>query len=987
MPTQKEKIVLLKYSKKGDPRGRHIVLIVPFEDAFTTHSIVRTEVLPAGTRALVEKDKKTGNSHFLFNADKYLDRLLLCFPSAELSPGIVEYLGRQEAKRLAALPMPDYEFKGFKGKFWGDFQAQGAHAIASGSIDLLNDGVGLGKQQPVSEPVLTPDGWRRIGDLRVGDAVIGSNGKSTTVTGVFPQECQETYEVTMNDGSSARCGPEHLWLVRPSSGTKWRTATTRQIIDGEVLETQGDGANSSRTYRWKASVKKANGWLNLSIPVVEPVIFGPNSDDLLIDPYTLGVFLGDGNYTQRRASISTDRWIIDKLSWVGRIGDCRSDKISELYLDLNARADLSTLGLKGLYSHQKFVPQEYLFASVDDRLSLLQGLMDTDGSPIKDGGSEFSTTSLALAEAVCTLTQSLGGVARWNKDGRRTWYGYKGERRQGRTSWRVNIKLPATMCPFTLPRKADKFVAPSKYPPSRVIANIERVADEQSVCISVSADDQLYVTKDFIVTHNTFQTIAAMCKMRSDAMKKGQKRYRTLIVCPNNVKYTWQRVVHEQTDLKCAVIDTGVLNFAQRQMVFDDDSNDVVVVNAEGMRARPIHVGNSSRRPIEGWSFTNPGIFVNERVGVTDWLNTELDDDVRRVWDFAVIDEHHTFKTPDAYLTRGLFQLRQKRFLGLSGTPVLNRPEEIWTMLHKLYPKTFQSYDKFESVLAVRVDGKKIGYNPDAMAELRSFLQDKTLRRRKEQIRNDLPNVIDIVEKVTMQDEQRELYEKVKNELLLVLDDGTQHQIMGVLPQITRLKQAAFSPELYGGSAKSAKIDRLKEIVKELVDSGEKALIFSQWSKATNIIRRELAEYHPAYITGEVTSLKQREAEMHRFNNDPSCQVLIGTIRANREGVNLGAASYVIFTDLDWVPAGKDQAVGRSAAGGLRGVNLSGKDAHVHVIEIQAEDTCEEWIQQLLESKRSISNRMIERDAGKQINKIEVEDIVSMLRKENLRKT
>lgn len=986
MPTQKEATVLLKYSKKGDPRGRHLVLVVPFEDAFATHSIVMTEVLPAGTRALIEKDQATGDSHFLFNADKYLDRLLLCFPAAELSPGIVEYLGRQEAKRLAALPMPDYEFKGFKGKFWGDFQAQGAHAIASGSIDLLNDGVGLGKQQPVSELVLTPTGWVPIGDLKEGDSVIGSNGRSTLVTGVFPQECRTVYEVTMSDGSSTRCGPEHLWLVRPSSSSKWRTVTTKQMIDGEVLDTNGSGVNSGRAYQWRASIKKNNGWLNLAVPMVEPVHYEAKTDRLPVDPYTLGVFLGDGNYTQSQASISTDQWIIDRLSWGGAASKAKSPKISVFRLDRAAKRGLEDLGLKGCYSYQKFVPESYMLASVNERLALLQGLMDTDGSPMKDGGSEFSTTSLRLAEDVTALAQSLGGTARWNREGRHTWYSIKGEKKMGRRSWRVNVKLPVGMCPFALPRKADRFVPPAKYPPCRMIADIKRVDDEKSVCISVAAEDQLYVTKDFIVTHNTFQTIAAMCKMRSDAMKKGQKRYRTLIVCPNNVKYTWQRVVHEQTDLKCAVIDTGVLNFAQRQMVFDDDSNDVVVVNAEGMRARPIHVGNSSRRPIEGWSFTNPGIFVNERVGVTDWLNTELDDDVRRVWDFAVIDEHHTFKTPDAYLTRGLFQLRQKRFLGLSGTPVLNRPEEIWTMLHKLYPKTFQSYDKFESVLAVRVDGKKIGYNPDAMAELRSFLQDKTLRRRKEQIRNDLPNVIDIVEKVTMQDEQRELYEKVKNELLLVLDDGTQHQIMGVLPQITRLKQAAFSPELYGGSAKSAKIDRLKEIVKELVDSGEKALIFSQWSKATNIIRRELAEYHPAYITGEVTSLKQREAEMHRFNNDPSCQVLIGTIRANREGVNLGAASYVIFTDLDWVPAGKDQAVGRSAAGGLRGVNLSGKDAHVHVIEIQAEDTCEEWIQQLLESKRSISNRMIERDAGKQINKIEVEDIVSMLRKENLRK-
>jgi SNF2 family DNA or RNA helicase len=193
---------------------------------------------------------------------------------------------------------------------------------------------------------------------------------------------------------------------------------------------------------------------------------------------------------------------------------------------------------------------------------------------------------------------------------------------------------------------------------------------------------------------------------------------------------------------------------------------------------------------------------------------------------------------------------------------------------------------------------------------------------------------------------------------------------------ITRLKQACFSPELFGGTPTSAKIEELKEIVEQLVANGEKAIIFTQWKAAARIIQRELAEYESAYVDGTV-SLAKREPQYKRFNEDDNCKLYIGTIDANREGINLGAATYVIFTDKGWVPGNNEQAIGRSAAGGLRGVAANVE--HVHIIELMAHDTFEERIEAVLTRKQNLSNRLVERDAGADFERVTLRDILSII--------
>ena len=349
---------------------------------------------------------------------------------------------------------------------------------------LVGNSTGTGKQQPVTEPVLTPSGWTTMGQLRPGDLVVSQNGRPTEVLSVHPQTERRTYKVTFSDKSWTLAGPDHLW----TAGTK---SMLHQGYPMKVVTTM-DMANSLHR-QW-------------SIPMTEPVEFDPQ-DTLPCDPYLLGIVLGDGQINKYGAStICTDLEIISNLG----LPLVRPHETSPYTGYANVPHSLLGEALPPLSrSWEKSIPLSFMRGSSKDRLALLQGLLDSDGSPMCTGGVEFSSTSYELAEQVVELTQSLGGVARRGKP-RRTWYTHNGERRQGRESYRINVKLPPQFIPFRLTRKLDKFVPPTKYLPKRVVRSIERVEDQESVCIRVSAEDSLYLTRNYIVTHNTLSALLTL---------------------------------------------------------------------------------------------------------------------------------------------------------------------------------------------------------------------------------------------------------------------------------------------------------------------------------------------------------------------------------------------------------------------------------------------------------------------------------------------
>lgn len=425
----------------------------------------------------------------------------------------------------------------------------------------------------------------------------------------------------------------------------------------------------------------------------------------------------------------------------------------------------------------------------------------------------------------------------------------------------------------------------------------------------------------------TLQGLAVQC---------GLELAPTLIICPNSAKWVWEYHIEEYTELTHVLIDG---NAQQRRAQIEKQAH-TYIINFEALRLHP-----------------------------------ELAD---YQWAFCIVDEFHRMKNPTAKVTQAFQQLSYDRLLPMSGTPIINRPEESWVILNSIWPDRYPSYYTFCHNLLLRAGqrGITVGYHPKRMRNLRSFIQKNSIRRRKEQVIDELPQEINLVREFELYPEQRKLYKEILKEGKLRMASGEIKQIRDFRSLHLRLRQACFSPELYGGPPKSRKVEEIKDLARELVDNNEKAIIFSQWRRATNILRRELAEYNPAYVDSTVKGRDRKEQE-RKFNHDPACQLYIGTIGANREAISLGAGTYVIFADEDWSPLYNDQAQSRSASGGLRGM---GKEK-VTIVRLYARDTVEREVAELLRQKLAIFNMLIERDGGKRVERSLLADLANLFEK------
>ena len=365
----------------------------------------------------------------------------------------------------------------------------------SNGLVVITGETGNGKSLILDEPVLTPTGWRPIGTIRVGDEVVAVDGGSTIVTGVFPQGVRKICRVTFNDGVVVRCDWDHLWAVASDldlwKGNDWRVLTTRQIADT---------VNASGRKRWRVPLVSA---------VQHPVA------DLPIDPYILGVLIGDGSLTTAGVRFdNADEPLIDEVTrrlpaGLRLISTSTRSRARKCTISVDAigrtlnpmSAAITTLGLRQR-AENKFIPASYFIASVEQRLDLLRGLLDTDGFVSRAGEVQFYSSSERLAGDVGNLVRSLGGSVRIVS--KIPSYVYKGEKREGLRHYQVTIALPVEFerSAFLIPRKADR-LKPRKVPPQRKIVSIEEAGEAECVCIAVDHPSHLYVTTGYTVTHNT----------------------------------------------------------------------------------------------------------------------------------------------------------------------------------------------------------------------------------------------------------------------------------------------------------------------------------------------------------------------------------------------------------------------------------------------------------------------------------------------------
>lgn len=405
--------------------------------------------------------------------------------------------------------------------------------------------------QPLYEKILTPDGWSEMKDIKIGDYVINNNGEKVKVNNIKEYDYEDIYRITLKDNRYVDCSLHHLWNIK-TKNLDFFTVNTDFLLK---------------------HYKKVEFYL----PHIKPVKYKEQNIDKL-NPYMLGVFIGDGCLTSSHVRFcNNDDEIINKMKTISesynlkltknnitynlvpevlehQIG-AKEIKITNIlnneeyygslgqikkYLNIVNTSDVTVIGrcnrksivdnyqyeytgkvlgsfnkvknylieydLFGKCSYDKFIPNVYKTASIEDRFELVRGLLDTDGTIKKNGEITFTTTSIRLANDLKEIILSLGGSARvYTRNILNKPQNFRNQKIiQRRPIHTVYIKfLNNENNPFYLSRKANRFKSLDDF--CLKIVNIEKIGNEKTKCLNLEGDNPLYISKDFIVTHNSIE--------------------------------------------------------------------------------------------------------------------------------------------------------------------------------------------------------------------------------------------------------------------------------------------------------------------------------------------------------------------------------------------------------------------------------------------------------------------------------------------------
>jgi len=414
--------------------------------------------------------------------------------------------------------------------------AQMIKDVAGRTADVAGDG-----PQPLYSKVLTPTGFKAMGEIKVGDAICGTAKSTQTVLGIYPKGEKEICEVVFSDGRKVECCTNHLFSVTTNYG-KSETLTVEEMIkSGRVNMISKDGQNRYGYY----------------VPV--SVAEFANEEALELDPYLLGLLIGDGCLTAKgRTGIeiaigSAKRHVLDKIVLPEGISFTTTDYPDENYtkirligmdkLGRSMKDYIRELGLIGLKSNDKFIPKHYLYSSTADRVKLMQGLLDTDGHVNLRGKFEYSTVSERLKNDFIELCRGLGiQINSWTNESRVGGYS------------NTPVFRVTELMGYTYGIK---------------ITDIRRTGRRTEMqCIKVSNDDHLYFTDDYVLTHNTTSATILAEAIFAEGMKLVVARHD-----PMSIKRGIDKAVEQVVE---------ALKLQSREVESNDDIRKVATVSANG---------------------------------------------------------------------------------------------------------------------------------------------------------------------------------------------------------------------------------------------------------------------------------------------------------------------------------------------------------------------------------------------------------------------
>lgn len=362
----------------------------------------------------------------------------------------------------------------------------GVKRIVRGSLFVIGARPKMGKAMPMDAKVLLQDGtWTTHGEIKLGQMIASVDGKPSEVTGIFPQGKRRMYLVTFEDGRTSKAADSHLWEI---SSSKF---SGNRVVDTEKLQQMLEKTR----YQGRLCVPSVSG------------DFGSHQSQ--IDGWVLGALLGDGSLTRGVKFTNSEDYVLTRMA--GSVLPHRFVKTGENDYQISNQKGcknpllekIREFGLFGKTACQKVIPEFVFSSDKETRVGVLTGLLETDGWVEKFGCIRFSSSSKALAQGVVRLVQSLGGTA---KETMRTdiSYSYKGESLTGMDAHMVSLKLPdAILDRIESPRLRANLGANRLGNRGVGIKSVVEVDAEDCLCIMVSHPRHLYVTNDYVVTHNT----------------------------------------------------------------------------------------------------------------------------------------------------------------------------------------------------------------------------------------------------------------------------------------------------------------------------------------------------------------------------------------------------------------------------------------------------------------------------------------------------
>ena len=786
------------------------------------------------------------------------------------------------------------------GKKLYQHQEEGIKFLLSRKGCILADDMGLGKVLANDTPVLTPNGWVKNGLLKVGDFVIGSNGKPTKILGVYPQPEKNFYNITLTDGTVIESCDEHLWAVQTTNHKKRNS----EFVVKELKDIMTD-----LTYGTKGNIK----WY---LPIVKPVEFKKSS--LNIEPYVMGCLLGDGGFSTHNIRFSSnDLEIIDeinkRLPFEHKLNPFEENQyhlcgVNNTNLVIR---EFNEYGLMGLKSENKFIPNTYLFSDVEDRINLLQGLLDTDGYCSKKGTIQYYSVSKKLIDGVKELVQSLGGVARLSsKIGK-----YKlpdNTFKYCKECFILSINLPSEVIPFKLKRKIERLPKTKKYNPSRGIKSVEFSRKTTGQCIMVEADDHLYVMDEYVVTHNTTQSIIA-------ALESGAKKI--LVVCPSSTKINWEREINVFCD------DTTIIDGKK----FSDAKFTIINFNILKNFHTLVKRGKENENPIIHRQLANAG------------------------YELCIIDEAHYLKNNESIRGKIMVELSTKYNIEkvwlLTGTPVANRPMDFFNLLKIIkspiannwqhYATRYCEGRKFFRTLK---NGKKrqiwLTDGASNLEELASKTKNIILRRLKTDVL-DMPDKVITPMHHLLDNKQKAQYEYLWEDYLLAKKAAGKR----VREEQKDLVELILLRQFIAQQA----IPYTIEMVENAIEMGRKVIVFTNFTDELNAIADHFGKAAVRHNGPMTNAAKQKSVDA--FQTNDKIKVFVGNIKSAGVGITLTEGTVVVFNSFDWVTGNNEQAEDRAFR--------IGQKNDVNVYYQLFDDTISTRMWETLKQKQQIINTIL----------------------------